>query len=79
MGSSITVHLEIFKRPQLSHFSTDLDEAGIKIHGLLSKIFHINCSNSPRARNRFNQTVEAKMFEGVFLCRKMCRIQKSNS
>ena len=25
----------IFKRPQLPHFSTDLDETGIKIHGLL--------------------------------------------
>ena len=24
----------------------------------------------PRARNRFNQVVEAKRFEGVFLCRK---------
>ena len=29
-------------------------------------------SNSPRARNRFNQVVEAKRFEGVFLCRKVC-------
>ena len=28
--------------------------------------------NSPRARNRFNQVVEAKRSEGVFLCRKMC-------
>ena len=27
---------------------------------------------SARARNRFNQVVEAKRFEGVFLCRKMC-------
>ena len=27
---------------------------------------------SPRARNRFNQVVEAKRFEGVFLCRKVC-------
>ena len=26
---------------------------------------------SPRARNRFNQVVEAKRFEGVFLCRKV--------
>ena len=25
--------LQIFKRPQLPHFSTDLDETGIKIHG----------------------------------------------
>ena len=33
--SSITVHLQIFKRPQLPHFSMDLDETGIKIHGLL--------------------------------------------
>ena len=29
------VHLQIFKRPQLPHFSTDLDETGIKNHGLL--------------------------------------------
>ena len=28
--------------------------------------------NSPRARNRFNQVVEAKKYEGVFLCRKVC-------
>ena len=28
--------------------------------------------NSPRARKRFNQVVEAKRFEGVFLCRKVC-------
>ena len=27
---------------------------------------------SPRACNRFNQVVEAKRFEGVFLCRKVC-------
>ena len=27
---------------------------------------------NPRARNRFNQVVEAKRFEGVFLCRKVC-------
>ena len=27
---------------------------------------------SPRARNRFNQVVEAKRFEGVFLFRKVC-------
>ena len=35
MAASITVHLQIFKHPQLAHFSTDLDETGIKIHGLL--------------------------------------------
>ena len=35
MAASITVHLQIFKRPQLLHFSTDLDETGIKNHGLL--------------------------------------------
>ena len=31
--------------------------------------------NSPfslRASNTFNQVVEAKRFEGVFLCRKVC-------
>ena len=27
---------------------------------------------SPRASNTFNQVVEAKRFEGVFLCRKVC-------
>ena len=35
MAASITAHLQIFKRPQLPHSSTDLDETGIKIHGLL--------------------------------------------
>ena len=34
MAASITVHLQIFKRPQLPHFSTDLDETGIKIYDL---------------------------------------------
>ena len=36
MAASITVHLQIFKRTQLLHFSTDFDETGIKIHGLQS-------------------------------------------
>ena len=27
---------------------------------------------SPRANNTFNQVAEAKRFEGVFLCRKVC-------
>ena len=35
MAPSITVYLQIFKRPQLPHFSTDIDETGIQIHGLL--------------------------------------------
>ena len=35
MAASITVHLQIFERPQLPHFSTDLDETGIKIKVLL--------------------------------------------
>ena len=30
MAASITVHLQISKRTQLSHFSTDFDETGIK-------------------------------------------------
>ena len=33
---------------------------------------------SPRASNIFNQMVEAKRFEGVFLSRKVGLIQKSN-
>ena len=42
MVASMIVHLQIFKRPQLPHFSTDLDETGIKTHGLLrSFIFNI--------------------------------------
>ena len=35
MAASITAHLQIFKLPQLPHFSTDFDETDIKIHGLL--------------------------------------------
>ena len=31
MAASITVSLQIFKRPQLLRFTTDLDETGIKI------------------------------------------------
>ena len=40
MAASITVRLQIFKRPQLLRFSTDLDETGIKIHGLLRSFIH---------------------------------------
>ena len=36
-------------------------------------------SVSQRARKRFNQVIEAKKFEGVFLCRKVCWVQNSNS
>ena len=35
MAASITAHLQIFKCPQLLCFSTNLDETGIKIHGLI--------------------------------------------
>ena len=35
MAASITVPLQILKRPLLLLFSTDLVETGIKIHGLL--------------------------------------------
>ena len=35
MAASITDHLQILKRLQLPHFSTDSDETGIKIHDLL--------------------------------------------
>ena len=28
--------------------------------------------NSPKAHDRFNQVVEVKRFEGVFLCSKVC-------
>ena len=38
MATSITVHLQIFKHTQLLHFSTDLDETGIKTHGLLRSL-----------------------------------------
>ena len=41
MAASITVHLQIFKHPQLLRFSADLDETGIKIHGL-SRYFILN-------------------------------------
>ena len=40
MAASITVHLQVFKRPQLPHFSTDLDETGIKLHGLLRSFIY---------------------------------------
>ena len=38
MAASITVHLQIFKRPQLLLFSTNLDETGINMHGLLPQL-----------------------------------------
>ena len=52
-------------------------EAGLKLNVLFTNSVQFSvknciCSNSPRARNMFNQVVEAKRFEGVFLCRKVC-------
>ena len=41
MAASITVHLQIFKCPQLPHFSAELDETGIKIRGLLRSFIKI--------------------------------------
>ena len=46
MAASITVHLQIFKRLQLLSFSTDLDETGIKIHGLSRSFIEIIVSVS---------------------------------
>ena len=40
MAASVTAYLQIFKRSQLPHFSTDLDESGIKIHGLLRSFIY---------------------------------------
>ena len=64
MAVTITVHLQIFKRPQLPRFSTDIDETGIKIHGLLRSfilnivmvrvavpfncVFTLNCQSSTK-------------------------------
>ena len=47
MAAFITVHLQIFKRPQLLRFSTDLDETGIKgvavpFKSLRCCIYHAN-------------------------------------
>ena len=39
----------------------------------------ISWFSSPRASGRFNDVTEGKRFEGVFLCKKVCWIQKSNS
>ena len=36
----------------------------------IDAVTHILYNYSQRARNRLNQVVEAKRFEGVFLCRK---------
>ena len=41
MAASITVHLQIFKRPQLLRFSTDLDKIGMQIH-CLYRSFKLN-------------------------------------
>ena len=38
MAAFITVHLQIFKRPQLPHFSTDLAETGIKLEIMKNKL-----------------------------------------
>ena len=53
MAASITVHLQIFKRPQLLCFSTDLDETGIKMKFdtlLVSFLIIIFCLSKPVAR-----------------------------
>ena len=43
MAASITVHMQIIKRPQLPHFSTDLDEIGIKVHDLVKHSNYQGC------------------------------------
>ena len=48
-------------------FKTDASHTG---KAAIEGVDTIDERSSPRARNRFNQVVEAKMFEGVFLCRK---------
>ena len=45
MATSITFHLQIFKRKQLQHFSIDLDETGIKSHGILSSFIQNNSNH----------------------------------
>ena len=50
----------------------------IRVGSPLTKLSGSAHGYSLRARNRFNQVVEAKRFEGVFLCRNVCKIQKSN-
>ena len=57
------------KDVKLQDKPTKTFEPGHKISKNMS--FYTN-RLSPRARNRFNRVVEAKRFEGVFLCRKLC-------
>ena len=53
-----------------------LDDCAVRVQWELERTvsmrrFCMSTQNiSPRARNRFNQVVVAKRFEGVFLCRK---------
>ena len=60
MAASITVHLQIFKRPQLLRFSTDLDKTGIKIHGLLRYL--IRSIVSIKVAFPFNETTDLSKF-----------------
>ena len=57
----ITLYIEIIPDVEKTYFSPHTG-------GTAGAIFNV----SPRARNRFNQVVEAKRFEGVFLYRKVC-------
>ena len=65
MAASITAHLQIFKRPQLLHFSTDLDETGIKIHGLLIS-FILNMVII-RVAVPFNENGESKCIHHAYI------------
>ena len=70
MVASITVHLQIFNHPQLPHFSTDLDETGIKIHVLLpGKIFHIKHTNYQSCRPFNSLVANSELSSADNLCK----------
>ena len=64
MAVSITVHLEIFKRPQLPYFSTDSDETGINVHDLsllVRKPSFCICENKDADQLRGNREADQRL------------------
>ena len=73
MATPITVHLQIFKCPQLPHFSIDLEETGIKIHVLLISFIYnivntkvVVCFNEKSSSHHLPGFGQAGLFESEF-------------
>ena len=72
-GVQMLIFIETYQNSDFSGRGSAYPPLGPRMFFLHLQLGPINRSTySPRARNSFNQVVEAKRFDGVFLCRKVC-------